>query len=91
MQQASKWKKEKKKIHFNINYLVEIFSNNCIPKVRKLNQTINFIITKKTKRMTYWQIKNRLISNSKDLNLCKFFKVKSIHSYNLCTSQALWI
>lgn len=46
MQQANKWKKERKKIHFNMNDLVKIFSNNCIPKARKLNQIGNFTIIK---------------------------------------------
>lgn len=43
MRQASKWKKERKKIHFNINYLVKISS-----------QTIT---QKKKKQGEYWQIK----------------------------------
>lgn len=42
---ASGKKKDKKKkrnfVHFHINYSVNIFSNNCIPKVGKLMQTIN--------------------------------------------------
>lgn len=77
MRQASKWKKERKKIHFNVNYLVKISSQTITQK-------------KKTRRIL--ANKNRFISNSKNLKPVQVFRSqgpKQIH--NLYTLRALWI